>query len=76
MWMITDQTTKTEQLGKRLAASGCIPAVDASCVALDWEAIGKMVRERTERVVALHCTAMGGLAFGKNTQVVTRGGQK
>ncbi len=76
MWMIADQTAKLELPGNTPAESRCVPAVDASCVALDWEAIGRIVRERTERVVALHGTAMGGVEFGKNTRVVTQGGQK
>jgi hypothetical protein len=30
--------------------------------ALDWETIGRMVRERTREVVAMHFAAMEGLA--------------
>ena len=74
MWMMVDQTAETKQPSETPVVPCCGRSVDACCVALDWEAIGKLVRERTASVVALHSTAMRGLESGKNTSCVTQGG--
>ena len=74
MWMIEDLTDRSAQHTNPHGSARSVHTLNGPLDLPDWEAIGRMVRKRTARVVALRTTAMCGFEAKKKDGTDIQGG--